>query len=232
MIRPLTRYVLDAGLAECRRWKDEGKDLRLAVNISARNLLNTTFPDQVAELLGTWELQPSCLMFEVTESAIIVEPDQAEAMLFRFAHIGIELAIDDFGAGYTSLAHLRTLPVQELKIDQSLVAQMAVSARDAIIVGSVIDLAKNLGLRTVAEGVEDADTLGRLTLMGCDIGQGFHIAHPMTGRQLSAWCEERETAPRSPGPDHRRPMTTAQDRRSPLESRAVVSLDESRRRRR
>ena len=193
MIRPLTRYVINAALAECRRWKTEGMDLQLAVNISARNLLDTNFPNDVAGLLVKWDLPASCLLFEVTESAIMVEPARAEAMLLRIASLGIVLAIDDFGAGYTSLAHLRTLPVKELKIDQSLVGQMAVSAKDALIVRSVIDLAYNLGMRTVAEGVEDASTLDRLKLMGCDVGQGYHIARPMTGAQLSEWCSARET---------------------------------------
>ena len=192
IIRPLTRYVIDAALAECRRWKGEGKDLRVAVNVSARNLLDITFPSDVFYLLSKWSLPPSCLMLEVTESAIMVEPAKAEAMLSRFADLGIELAIDDFGAGYTSLAHLRTLPVQELKIDQSLVGRMAVSAKDALIVRALIDLAHNLGLRAVAEGVDDACTLDRLTLMGCDIAQGFHIAHPMSGTELSQWRSDWE----------------------------------------
>jgi diguanylate cyclase (GGDEF)-like protein len=193
MIGPLTRYVINAALAECQRWSEAGKHLRLAVNVSARNLLDVRFVDDVTELFGEWGLPRSCLMFEVTESAIMVEPKQAKATLTRFADLGIDIAIDDFGAGYTSLAHLRTLPVRELKIDQSLVAQMRFSAKDALIVRAVIDLARNLGLRTVAEGVEDETTLASVTLMGCDIAQGFHIAPPMTGAELSEWCAARET---------------------------------------
>ncbi len=127
MIRPLTRYVIDAALAECRRWKADGQDLQLAVNISARNLLDTNFPKEVADLLTKWGLPPSCLVFEVTESALMADPAKAEAMLVRIADMGIVLAIDDFGAGYTSLAHLRTLPVEELKIELSLI----VAARSA-----------------------------------------------------------------------------------------------------
>jgi EAL domain-containing protein (putative c-di-GMP-specific phosphodiesterase class I) len=127
LIQPLTAWVVNAALAECKRWQDEGKPLRLAVNVSARNLLDASFGDDVLELLAHWQLPASCLLLEVTESAIMADPERAESILRRFATIGIELAIDDFGAGYTSLAHLRTLPVQELKIDQSLVRQMSIS---------------------------------------------------------------------------------------------------------
>jgi EAL domain-containing protein (putative c-di-GMP-specific phosphodiesterase class I) len=123
----------------------------------------------------------------VTESAIMADPERAETLLRRFDTIGIELAIDDFGAGYTSLAHLRTLPVQELKIDQSLVRQMSISAADTVIIRAIIDLAHNLGLRTVAEGVEDADDAQPAQLLGCDIAQGFHLARPMPAAEFSLW---------------------------------------------
>ncbi len=191
LIRPLTRWVLDAALAECQRWKDRGQVLRVAVNVSARNLLDADFADDVLGLLARWGLPASCLVLEVTESAIMLDPDRAEEILSRFAGRGIELSIDDFGAGYTSLAHLRTLPVKELKIDRSLVARMAVSDGDAVIVSSVVDMVHRLGLRTVAEGVEDEATLERLTQMGCDVAQGFHIARPMPAAELNRWCADR-----------------------------------------
>jgi diguanylate cyclase (GGDEF)-like protein len=193
LIRPLTQWVLNAALAECQRWKDQGKSLRLAVNVSARNLLEADFADNVLALLADWQLPASCLLLEVTESAIMVEPDKAEAVLSRFAEVGIELAIDDFGAGYTSLSQLRTLPVQEIKIDRGLITQMAVSVNDALIVRAVIELAQGLGLRTVAEGVEDEATLEVLKVMGCDIAQGFHIARPMPATDLIHWSPEQNT---------------------------------------
>ena len=196
LIRPLTAWVLNAALAEIKRWQDDGRALKLAVNVSARNLLDASFGDDVTELLTRWELPPSCLLLEVTESAIMIDPGRAEALLRRFSGMGIELAIDDFGAGYTSLAHLRTLPVQELKIDQSLVRQMSISAADTLIVGAIIDLAHSLGLRTVAEGVEDEDTLQRLGVLGCDIAQGYHLARPMPANALSLW-HNGDGAPRS-----------------------------------
>jgi diguanylate cyclase (GGDEF)-like protein len=187
LIRPLTNWVVNAALAECKRWQDDGYALKLAVNVSARNLLDASFADDVLDLLARWDLPASCLLLEVTESAIMLDPARAEAILSRFAEMGIELAIDDFGAGYTSMAALGTLPVQELKIDRSLVSQMSVSAGDALIVKAIIDLGHSLGLRTVAEGVEDADTLQRLGIMGCDVAQGFHLARPMSGARLSVW---------------------------------------------
>ena len=187
LIRPLTAWVLNAALAECKRWQDDGTTLKLAVNVSARNLLDASFGDDVLELLARWDLPASCLLLEVTESAIMLDPERAESILRRFSTIGIELAIDDFGAGYTSLAHLRTLPVQELKLDQSLVRQMSISAADTLIIQAIIDLAHGLGLRTVAEGVEDADTLDRLSVLGCDIAQGFHLARPMPAADLRLW---------------------------------------------
>jgi diguanylate cyclase (GGDEF)-like protein len=193
LIRPLTQWVLNAALAECRQWRDRGRDLRLAVNVSARNLLEADFADNVLALLADWQLPASCLLLEVTESAIMLEPDRAEAVLLRFADVGIELAIDDFGAGYTSLAQLRTLPVQEIKIDQGLVAHIAVSVNDALIVRAVIELAQGLGLRTVAEGVEDEATLQVLKVMGCDIAQGYHIARPMPAADLIRWSPKQDT---------------------------------------
>ena len=194
LIRPLTAWVLNAALAECKRWQDQGKHLRLAVNVSARNLLDASFGDDVLDLLTRWDLPASCLLLEVTESAIMIDPERAESILRRFSRIGIEIAIDDFGAGYTSLAHLRTLPVTELKLDQSLVRQMSMSTADSLIIGAIIELAHGLGLRTVAEGVEDADTLRRLTALGCDVAQGYHLARPMPAAELSAWRPEAQRA--------------------------------------
>ena len=187
IIRPLTLWVLNAALAQCKGWQDQGNTLKLAVNVSARNLLDPSFGDDVLDLLARWDLPASALALEVTESAIMVDPHVAEITLRRFAELGIEIAIDDFGAGYTSLGHLRTLPVQELKIDQSLVRDMATSATATIIVRGIIDLAQSLGLRTVAEGVEDSATLEQLSELGCDLAQGFYLARPMPAADLSQW---------------------------------------------
>jgi len=187
LIHPLTRYVLDAALAECRRWQDEGRVLHVAVNVSVRNLLDDGFLCDVVQALARWEVPAACLELEVTESAIMADPDRAQTVLADFARLGVTLSIDDFGAGYTSLAHLSRLPVHTLKIDRSLVSRMTTQDTDSLIVGSVIELGHSLGLRTVAEGVEDAATGDLLAGMGCDVAQGYHFSRPIGPAELVAW---------------------------------------------
>jgi diguanylate cyclase (GGDEF)-like protein len=205
LIHPLTRYVLDAALAECRRWRDAGRELHVAVNVSVRNLLDDAFLDDVVALLDRWQVPASWLELEVTESAIMADPERARSVLTAFADLGLTLSIDDFGAGYTSLAHLSKLPVHTLKIDRSLVSRMTVEPSDALIVRSVIELGHSLGLRTVAEGVEDAATRDLLGRQGCDVAQGYFFSRPVPARDLVAWCDvpaqrsaARPVAPREP----------------------------------
>jgi EAL domain-containing protein (putative c-di-GMP-specific phosphodiesterase class I) len=131
----------------------------------------------------------SALELEVTESAIMADPDRARAVLGRLAELGVTLSIDDFGAGYTSLAHLKDLPVHELKVDRSFVAAVTADRSNALIVRSVVELARNLGLTTVAEGVEDPETWELLARLGCDIGQGYHLCRPLPAEQLEAWFD-------------------------------------------
>ncbi|WNV76769.1 EAL domain-containing protein [Geodermatophilus sp. DSM 44513] len=189
LIRPLTRYVVDAALEQCARWRDAGRDLGVAVNISARNLLDEHFVDEVEELLEHWRLPASCLELEVTESAIMADPERARRILTRLAECGVTLSVDDFGAGYTSLAQLKDLPVRQLKIDRSFVAPMAADPSNAMIVRSVVELGHNLGLTTVAEGVEDQATCESLQAMGCDVAQGYYICRPMPADALEAWFD-------------------------------------------
>jgi EAL domain-containing protein (putative c-di-GMP-specific phosphodiesterase class I) len=195
LIRPLTRYVLDAALEQCARWQAAGRQLHVAVNISARNLLDEGFVDEVLEQLVRWRVPAPCLELEVTESAIMAEPERARAILSRLAEVGITLSIDDFGAGYTSLAHLKDLPVHQLKIDRSFVARMTADRSNALIVRSVVELGHNLGLTTVAEGVEDRPTLDRLGELGCDVAQGFYLCRPLPAAQLEAWFDAVRTVP-------------------------------------
>ena len=164
LIGPLTRYVLNRRSPRPARGPS-GPPLTVAVNLSARNLLDERLPDQVAELLAAHGVAAELLVFEVTESAIVTEPLRAQQLLERLAALGIRMSIDDFGAGYTSLGQLKTLPVSELKIDRSFVTTMTEDGRNALIVQSVIDLGHNLGLSIVAEGVEDEQTLGALTAL-------------------------------------------------------------------
>jgi diguanylate cyclase (GGDEF)-like protein len=189
LIRPLTRYVLDAALEQCARWRDGGRVLAVAVNVSARNLLDELFVEEVQELLVRWQVPASCLELEVTESAITADPDRARRILTRLADCGVTLSIDDFGAGYTSLAQLKDLPVHQLKIDRSFVARMAADPSGALIVRSVVELGHNLGLTTVAEGVEDETTYDSLGGMGCDVAQGYYVCRPMAAEPLEAWFD-------------------------------------------
>jgi EAL domain-containing protein (putative c-di-GMP-specific phosphodiesterase class I) len=189
LIRPLTRYVLDAALEQCARWRDAGRALTVAVNVSARNLLDEHFVEEVQELLARWRVPASGLELEVTESAITADPDRARRILTRLADCGVTLSIDDFGAGYTSLAQLKDLPVHQLKIDRSFVARMAADPSNALIVRSVVELGHNLGLTTVAEGVEDEATCDSLGAMGCDVAQGYYVCRPMAAESLEAWFD-------------------------------------------
>ncbi|MBB3082772.1 putative bifunctional diguanylate cyclase/phosphodiesterase [Geodermatophilus sabuli] len=189
LIRPLTRYVVDAALAQCARWRTTGRTLRVAVNISARNLLDERFVDDVLELLARHDVPAWFLELEVTESAIMADPARARAILTRLAEVGVTLSIDDFGAGYTSLAHLKDLPVHQLKVDRSLVTDVTVHRSNALIVRSVVELARNLGLTTVAEGVEDRETWDLLARLGCDVAQGHLLCRPMPAELLEAWFD-------------------------------------------
>jgi diguanylate cyclase (GGDEF)-like protein/PAS domain S-box-containing protein len=184
LLAPVTRWVLDAALRQQRRWRDEGLDLSMAVNVSARSLLRaSTLPDAVAELTQLWGIPPARLTLELTESALI--PDAAAAVLGRLHAMGGLLSIDDFGTGYSSLAYLQRLPVNEIKIDRSFVMNLASAGDDSIIVRSTIDLAHNLGLRVVAEGVEDEGVAELLIEYECDGAQGYHFGRPAAAADLS-----------------------------------------------
>ncbi len=195
LIGALTRYILGAALAQTRIWSDQGRLLNISVNLSARNLLDERLPEQVAELLAAHGVPPELLTLEVTESAIVTEPLRAQHLLARLSSIGVRISIDDFGAGYTSLGQLRTLPVDELKIDRSFVSTMAHDRSNALIVHSVIDLGHNLKLSIVAEGVEDRPTLDMLASFHCDTAQGYHLSRPLAAEAFDTWYSTRGKRP-------------------------------------
>jgi diguanylate cyclase (GGDEF)-like protein len=201
LIRPLTRYILDAGLRQLRSWHNAGRDIGLAVNLSARDLLDLNLPDEVLELLNKWSVDPTRLELEITENILLTDPTRAGLVLERLGALGVTVAIDDFGSGYSSLNYLRRLPVDVLKIDKSFVLNMATSEHDAVIVRSTIDLGHNLGLRVVAEGVESREVWDRLAALGCDTAQGFYLSRPITAAALDEWLATRPepTASASPG---------------------------------
>jgi diguanylate cyclase (GGDEF)-like protein len=178
LVKPLTRLVLRKAARQARAWEEDGLDIRVAVNLSVANLLDLELVDDVTSILEQEGLEPSRLVLEITESMVMADPDRARDILDRLAGMGIGIAIDDFGTGHSSLAYLRRLPVVELKIDKSFVRHLAVDADDAAIVRSTIDLGHSLGLRVVAEGVEDGRSLELLRQFGCDEVQGFHLRRP------------------------------------------------------
>lgn len=191
LIGPLTRHVLDSALAQARAWLDAGRPLTVSVNLAARNLLDERLPEQVAELLIAHGVAPELLELEVTETAIMTDPVQAQQVLERLASLGIRIAIDDFGVGYTSLGQLKNLPVSVIKIDKSFVMTMTQDPSNALIVRSIIDLGHNLGFTLVAEGVETEQILTALAGLGCDVAQGYHFSRPVTAAAFDLWCAGR-----------------------------------------
>ncbi len=190
LIAPLTDWVLAEAVRQGRAWQRAGLLLDVSVNLSMWNLHDAALPARVAGLLREHSLPPAWLRLELTESALMVDTDRALDVLARLAALGLRLAVDDFGAGYSSLAYLKTLPVDALKIDKGFVRAMATDARDAAIVGSTVGLGHALGLRVVAEGIEDRATWDLLAGMGCDVAQGYHIARPLPPDALAYWLRD------------------------------------------
>jgi EAL domain-containing protein (putative c-di-GMP-specific phosphodiesterase class I) len=187
IIHPLTDWVMERALMQLRDWRGQGRQTSIAINVSPRNLLNEQFPNSLQRLLRQYRIPPEALQLEITENALITDPEQALATLQRIRALGVKLAIDDFGTGYSSLTYLKRLPVDTLKIDISFTSQMLDNHVDAMIVRSTINLAHNLGLQVVAEGVEDAATLAALHAIGCDEAQGYHIARPLPAEQATEY---------------------------------------------
>lgn len=190
LINALTRWVLDEAGRQARQWREQGLALTIAVNISAYNLRDSDFPEWVRSTLKAHDLAGSALCLEMTEGVVVEDPASAAAVLGDLAEDGIQLSIDDYGTGYSSLAQLKQLPVTELKIDKSFVLRLLHDQGNQIIVRSTIELAHNMGLRVVAEGVEDAASLQWLKDHDCELAQGFHIRRPATGEELGAWLRQ------------------------------------------
>jgi EAL domain-containing protein (putative c-di-GMP-specific phosphodiesterase class I) len=187
LIGPLTTYVLDLALAQARRWVDQDAGIQVAVNLSARNLLDEKLDENVAELLAWHGIDPSLLKLEITESAVMTDPTRAAEVLERLAAQGIAISIDDFGAGYTSIRQLRDLPISELKVDRSFVTAMEDDPSNSTIVRSVIELGHNLGMTAVAEGIESLETLKCLTGYACDVAQGYYLSRPLLAEDFDVW---------------------------------------------
>ena len=186
-IRPLTRWVLAAAISQCGAWRRNGVELEVAVNLSMRSLLDMGLPEEVENLLARAGLHPRSLTLEITESTIMADPVRSMGVLHDLSDLGTTLSIDDFGTGYSSLSYLKRMPVGEVKVDRSFVMNMASDDNDLVIVRSTIDLARNLGLQVVAEGVENRPTWDQLASLGCDAAQGYYLGRPMPVMQLDRW---------------------------------------------
>ena len=194
-IVPLTLHVLEQAIRGCSRWRDHGAELTVAVNLSARVLLEPDLAGTVASLCRAHRVPPEALVLEITESMVVADPERVFPVLARLADYGVLLAIDDFGTGYSSLEYLKLLPVQELKIDRGFVLGMRTDPRDAAIVRSAIHLGRSLGLRVVAEGVESHRVHDELAALGCDEAQGYFYSHALDDAQLLSWaCDYDERA--------------------------------------
>jgi len=191
LIKPLTDWVVRTTVRTCREWCRQGRPTPLAVNISTRNLREPELPGRVRGLLHDWGVAPELLELEITESALIEDAERALETLKTLRAMGVRLSIDDFGTGYSSLGYLHRLPVDALKIDHSFVRRMLEDEGSAMIVRSTIEMAHNLALEVVAEGVETDQIYARLRELGCDKAQGYGIARPMPAAELAAWVEAR-----------------------------------------
>jgi EAL domain-containing protein (putative c-di-GMP-specific phosphodiesterase class I) len=178
------------GMRQCKALRRAGTELTVSVNLSARNLLDPKLPNQAAKWFQANGVAPDWMTFEITESAIMANPENALDVLMRLHEMGIRFSIDDFGIGYSSLSYLKKLPVDSIKIDKSFVINMVKDTNDAVIVRSTIDLGHNMGLKVVAEGVETQDIWDRLSALGCDEAQGYHMARPMPAEDLTRWLDE------------------------------------------
>jgi EAL domain-containing protein (putative c-di-GMP-specific phosphodiesterase class I) len=213
LIRQVTRFVLGEATVQCAQWWHQGHFVAVAVNISARDLLDTDLPDEVCSALERVGLPPSALVLEITETAVMADFDRAAAVIRRLSDAGVVVSIDDFGTGFSSLAYLSSLSVGEMKLDRMFTARLVSevgNGRDHAIVRSAVELGHSLGLRVVAEGVEQLELVDDLLAMGCDLAQGYAIAMPQPASSIdldSVWhglsppqSLQQPTDPRRPRP--------------------------------
>ena len=187
LIVPLTAWVLETALRQGQIWLRQNQPLEIAVNVSARILHDTSFPDLVESLLQHYDFPADYLTLEITESALIVNPEQARSILICLSNLGVRISIDDFGTGYSSLGYLQRLPVDEVKIDRSFVLGITAQAREASLVRSIIAMAHALDLTVVAEGVETVEVLDLLWSLDCDMAQGYYMSRPLPAADLERW---------------------------------------------
>lgn len=195
LIRPLTQWVLNEALRQLQVWQRDGIGITMAVNLSTRSLIDPQLKESVSELLERWGVMPASLELEITESSLMAELSMTREILESLSGLGIRFSIDDFGTGYSSLAYLHRIPVAELKVDKSFVLGMASNGGDNVIVRSIVALGHDLGLKVVAEGVENHRLWDLLLPLHCDSAQGFYMAHPMSGKDMAHWFKESIWSP-------------------------------------
>jgi diguanylate cyclase (GGDEF)-like protein len=193
IIKPLTERVLESALEQCRQWRRDGLEVTVSVNVSTRSLLDHDLLTIIGALLARLDLHASALQLEITESRIVADLPRARAALEKLRAMGVMIAIDDFGTGYSSLSQLQQLPVDEIKIDRSFVTRMETDRQDAVLVHSIIDLGRNLGLRVTAEGVETENVKDVLAELGCDYAQGYHVGRPVVAQECTQYLGASET---------------------------------------
>jgi diguanylate cyclase (GGDEF)-like protein len=189
-IQLLTAWVMGEALRQLQEWATTGLYVQLSVNVSADDLHDLQLADKVSQLLAQYQVPASQLIFEITESAVMQNPEQALLILQQLRALGISLSVDDFGTGYSSLSQLKRMPVQELKIDQAFVRDLDETSEDAVIVRSTIQMSHSLGLKVVAEGVEYERSLRLLERWGCDTAQGYLISRPLPAQAFAAWLKQ------------------------------------------
>jgi EAL domain-containing protein (putative c-di-GMP-specific phosphodiesterase class I) len=204
LIQPLTYWVLNAAIRQQRLWLKRGYDLVIAVNLSAKSLRDPQLANRFQTICKRWNVPLNRMMFEITESSMISDPKSSSRVLKRLAKMGCKISLDDFGIGYSSLLHLQTLPISELKIDRSFVASMSTDQNASTIVRTIINLAHSLGMQVVAEGVEDRATFTRLTVIGCDQIQGYLFGRPVAADDLESSLFESARSFGSSGAKDRR----------------------------
>jgi EAL domain-containing protein (putative c-di-GMP-specific phosphodiesterase class I) len=194
LMRPLTLAVLDIALRDASRWRHEGHLVSVAVNLSVTNLLDVELASDVAALLHEHQVPASALVLEITETVLMTDSTRAKSVVDALHALGVGLSVDDYGTGYSSLAYLQDLAIDELKLDRSFIMRLGEDPRTAAIVRSTVELAHSLGLRIVAEGVEDAGTVEMLHRYGCDVIQGYFYSRPIPAAQLTTWLVKGRSA--------------------------------------
>jgi diguanylate cyclase len=207
LLPQLTKKIVASAVEHAGRWRAEGRPLNVAVNVGSADLMDETFPDMLSKLITQHSLPPGTVTIEITEDSVIEDPERTALVVAHLRSMGIKVSIDDFGAGYASLSHLRELDVDELKLDKSLVDNVETDVRQQALVASAVGMAHALGLNLVAEGVENVDTWNQLKLLKCDVAQGYLVSRPLSDDALRIWLEEHQSSRTGAPPTP--PMPTA-----------------------